>query len=271
MKLKRSRGKISSSYLDVWRTNPSTSNHTSTHTCSQNELPHQLFTTSQFVCDLRFLLPTAAVLVSSNKQELCCFPSPPYQNVPNKASCCLLAFCLRINKGQEDQPLMSVYSVFGVFVCVFMCPALPQPAAAAHLHRGMGKLALVRGLQRGQRGDAAEDHSIQRTHRLSHHQGCAAQWCPETGKASFYGLTAFLCLFWVIIPLCQQWLWPEALYVQFCRSILLDVHPIFINSVFQKCIQIWHSCLLGLKDEFISFWWSKFTVTLKAITQEFMH
>lgn len=86
---------------------------------------------------------------------------------------------------------MSVYSVFGVFVCVFMCPALSQPAAAAHLHRGMGKLALVRGLQCGQRGDTAEDHSIQRTHCLSHHQGCASQWCPKTGKASFYGLTAF--------------------------------------------------------------------------------
>lgn len=104
LKLKRLRGKLSASYLDVWRTGPSTSNHTSTHTCSHNELPHQLFSTSQFiVCNLRFLLPTAAGLFSTSKQELCCFPSPPpYQNLLNKESCCLLAFCLGINKGQED-------------------------------------------------------------------------------------------------------------------------------------------------------------------------
>lgn len=80
--------------------------HKYTHTCSHNELPHQLFSTSQFmICNLRFLLPAAAGLFSTSKQELCCFPSPPpppHQNLLNKVSCCLLAFCLEINKGQED-------------------------------------------------------------------------------------------------------------------------------------------------------------------------
>lgn len=104
MKLKRLWGKLSASYLDVRRKDLSTSNHisTRTHTCSHNELAHQLFSTSQFiVCDLRFLLPTAAGLFSNGKQELCWFPFPPYQNPLNKESCCLLAFCLRINRGRQ--------------------------------------------------------------------------------------------------------------------------------------------------------------------------
>lgn len=69
-------------------------------------------------------------------------------------------------------------------------PALSHPAAAAHLHRGMGELALVGGLQRGQCGDSAEDNSVQRTHGLAHHQGGAAQWCPETGTV----LSLLFCL-----------------------------------------------------------------------------
>lgn len=70
-----------------------------------------------------------------------------------------------------------VSSVFAVFVF----PARAVAPAAAHLHRGMGELALVRGLQRGQRGDAAKDHSVQRTHCFSHHKGVAAQWRPKAG------------------------------------------------------------------------------------------
>lgn len=70
-----------------------------------------------------------------------------------------------------------VSSVFAVFV--FAAPVVAP--AAAHLHRGMGQLALVGGLQCGQRGDAAEDHSVQRTHCFSHHKGVAAQRRPEAG------------------------------------------------------------------------------------------
>lgn len=106
IKLKRSKGKLSASYLDVRRTELSTSNRTSTHTHvhNHNELPHQLFSTSQFiVCNLPFLLPAAAAgLLSTSKQELCCLPFPPHLNVINKEWCCLLAFCLGINKGQKD-------------------------------------------------------------------------------------------------------------------------------------------------------------------------
>lgn len=63
--------------------------------------------------------------------------------------------------------MSAVFSVFALFVFVF--PARVVAPAAPHLHRGLGELALVRGLQRGQRGDAAEDHPVQRTHRFSHH------------------------------------------------------------------------------------------------------
>ncbi len=70
-------------------------------------------------------------------------------------------------------------------VSVYVCPTLSHLAAAAHLHRGMGELALVRGLQRGQRRDSAEDHPVQRTHCLTHHQGGAAQRSPEAGTVRF--------------------------------------------------------------------------------------
>lgn len=89
--------------------------------------------------------------------------------------------------------MSGVFCLCWVFVCV--CPALSRPAAAAHLHRGMGELALVRGLQRGQRRDSAEDHSIQRTHCITHHQGGAAQRCPETGTGGFSDLTIPLFVF----------------------------------------------------------------------------
>ena len=141
---------------------------THTHTCSYNDLPHQLFSSSQFiVCNILFLPRAGAGLFRTNKQELCC-TSPSFQNLLNKNSCCLHPFCMEIIKEQGDWPALSLY-----------------PAAAAHLYWGMGELALVRGLQRGQRRDSAEDHSVQRTHCLTHHQGCAAQWCPETGTVSF--------------------------------------------------------------------------------------
>lgn len=84
----------------------------------------------------------------------------------------------------------------GVFCLWWVYPALSRPAAAAHLYRGVGELALVGGLQRGQRGDAAEDHSVQRSHRLSHHQGGAAQWCPETGTVTFLLASCFSLFVW---------------------------------------------------------------------------
>lgn len=84
----------------------------------------------------------------------------------------------------------------GVFcLCCCVCSALYHHAAATHLHRGVGELALVRGLQRGQRRDFTEDHSVQRTHCLSHHQGGAAQRCPEAGTSSFQWHAASLCLY----------------------------------------------------------------------------
>ena len=50
---------------------------------------------------------------------------------------------------------------------------------------------MVGGLQRGQRRDSAEDYSVQRTHRITHHQGGTAQRCPKTGTVRFL----FVCLF----------------------------------------------------------------------------
>lgn len=78
---------------------------------------------------LSFHLPTAAGLFSNSKQELCWFPphlQPHYQNPPNKESCCLLAFCWRINRGREYEPLMS-----GVF-CVFYCLSCFPPNSLHH-------------------------------------------------------------------------------------------------------------------------------------------
>lgn len=169
----------------------STSNHISMHTHAHTHRPITMlhvgyFPPASLLCaTLSFRLPTAAGLFSSSKQELCWLPPHPrphYQNPPNKESCCLLAFCWRINTGRECGPLMS--SVFCVFYCLscFPRPSSTPPAAAAHLHWGLGQLALVGGLQRGQRGDSAEDHPVQRPHRLAHHQGGAAQRRPEAGR-----------------------------------------------------------------------------------------
>lgn len=71
--------------------------------------------------------------------------------------------------------------VFCLLFCLFAYPDVTPPVAAAHLHRGVGELALVGALQCGQRGNAAENHSVQRAHSLTHHQGASAQWSPETG------------------------------------------------------------------------------------------
>lgn len=70
-----------------------------------------------------FRLPTAAGLFSSSKQELCWFPPRPrphYQNSPNKESCCLLAFCWRINRGREYKPLSGVFCLFFFFFLMFV-------------------------------------------------------------------------------------------------------------------------------------------------------
>lgn len=71
-------------------------------------------------------------------------------------------------------------------------------------------------------------------------------------KLVFTDSLLFLHLFWAIIASNG---FDQKHYV----SILLDFRPIS-DSVSQKCIQIWHICLLGLKDESLSFWWSKLSL-----------
>lgn len=124
----------------------------------------------------------------------------------------------------------------GVFCLWWVYPALSHPAAAAHLYRGVGELALVGGLQRGQRGDVAEDHSIQRSHRLSHHQGGAAQWCPETGTAFFfYWLPVSLCLFGVVIFCCitlkVSYFWFDHLSHLLMQHLIMALRELAFNLV----------------------------------------
>lgn len=99
MQLKWLGAKICASYLDVWRKSLPHSTaqvHTHkqsghyTHCC--NNLPHQLFSTSQFiVCDLPFVLPAAAGLFGNSKQELCC-SFPPLPEFPKQSPVVYLPF-----------------------------------------------------------------------------------------------------------------------------------------------------------------------------------
>lgn len=116
----------------------------------------------------------------------------------------LLFTCLLLWDKYKTRSLTSdVWCLLSVCLCVR--PALSNPAAAAHLHRRLGELAVVRRLQCGQRRDAAEDHRVQRTHRLAHHQGGAAQRGPETGT-----------FFQVVIVITQKWFNIR----QICRKII---------------------------------------------------